>query len=107
MLDADAERKILRRRSVVEQQMSDAGFHELLPLGEDDTPYRKLTGDYVATASFEGEPIVKVSPEALTLLAREAFIDSQHFLRPGHLTQFRAILDEPDAPANAKFVALD
>ena len=29
--------------------MSDADFHELFPLGQDDTPYRKLTGDYVAT----------------------------------------------------------
>src|SRR5881392_3403160 len=87
--------------------MSDAGFHELLPLGEDDTPYRKLTGDYVATASFEGEPIVKVAPEALTLLARQAFIDSQHLLRPGHLQQLRTVLDDPEASANDKFVALD
>src|SRR3954466_2276876 len=87
--------------------MSDAGFHELFPLGEDRTPYRKLTGDHVATASFEGERIVKVAPEALTLLAREAFIDSQHLLRPGQLVQLRAILDDPDASANDKFVAFD
>src|SRR5438270_11630031 len=107
MLDADAERKILRRPSVLEQHMSDAGFHELLPLGADDAPYRKLTGDYVSTASFEGEPIVKVAPEALTLLARQAFVDCQHLLRPGHLAQLRAILDDPEASANDKFVALD
>jgi fumarate hydratase class I len=87
--------------------MSDAGFHELFPLGGDDTPYRKLTGDYVAAASFEGEPVVKVAPEALTLLARQAFIDSQHLLRPGHLAQLAAILDDPEASANDKFVALD
>src|SRR3981189_57404 len=87
--------------------MSDAGFHELLPLGEDDTSYRKLTGDHVATASFEGERIVKVAPEALTLLARQAFIDCQHLLRPGHLAQLAAILDDPEASANDKFVALD
>src|SRR5258708_7029685 len=87
--------------------MSDAGFHELLPLGEDDTFYRKLTGDHVATADFEGERIVKVAPEALTLLARQAFIDCQHLLRPGHLQQLRAVLDDPEASANDKFVALD
>src|SRR3954449_4146645 len=87
--------------------MSDAGFHELLPLGEDRTPYRKLTGDHVATASFEGERIVKVAPEALSLLAREAMVDCQHLLRPGHLAQLRAILDDPDASANDKFVAFD
>src|SRR3954470_23409828 len=87
--------------------MSDAGFHELFPLGEDRTPYRKLTGDHVATASFEGERIVKVAPEALSLLAREAMVDCQHLLRPGHLAQLRAILEDPEASANDKFVALD
>src|SRR5919198_3976827 len=87
--------------------MSDAGFHELLPLGEDRTPYRKLTGDHVSLGSFDGERIVKVEPAALTLLAREAFIDCQHLLRPGHLAQLRAILDDGEASANDKFVALD
>src|SRR5437764_12656835 len=87
--------------------MNDAGFHELFPLGEDRTPYRELTGDHVATASFEGERIVKVAPEALSLLAREAMVDCQHLLRPGHLAQLRAILDDPDASANDKFVAFD
>src|ERR1700704_4028083 len=87
--------------------MSEAGFHELLPLGEDDTSYRKLTGDHVATARFDGERIVKIAPEALTLLARQAFVDCQHLLRPGHLTQLRAILDDPEASANDRFVAFD
>src|SRR3954452_19123709 len=87
--------------------MSDAGFHELFPLGEDRTPYRKLTGDHVATASFEGERIVKIAPAALSLLAREAMFDCQHLLRPGHLAQLRAILDDPEASANDKFVAFD
>jgi fumarate hydratase, class I len=87
--------------------MSDAEFHELFPLGEDNAPYRKLTGDFVATGSFEGERIVKVDPQALTLLAHEAMIDCQHLLRPGHLAQLRAILDDPEASANDKFVAFD
>jgi fumarate hydratase class I len=87
--------------------MSDAAFHELFPLGADDTSYRKLTGDHVSTVSFEGAPIVKVAPAALTLLARQAFVDCQHLLRPGHLAQLAAILDDPEASANDKFVALD
>jgi fumarate hydratase class I len=87
--------------------MSDTDFHELFPLGHDDTPYRKLTGDYVATAAFEGERVVKVTAAALTLLAREAFMDCQHLLRPGHLAQLRAILDDPEASANDRFVAFD
>src|SRR5712692_5601311 len=87
--------------------MSDALFHELFPLGEDDAPYKKLTGDHVTLASFDGERIVKIMPEALTLLARDAFIDCQHLLRPGHLAQLRAILDDPEASANDRFVAFD
>ena len=87
--------------------MSDAAYHELFPLGADDTPYRKLTGDYVSVGAFEGRRIVKVAHEALTLLARQAFVDSAHLLRPGHLAQLRAILDDPEASANDQFVAFD
>src|SRR5438128_2460791 len=87
--------------------MSDAAYHELFPLGADDAPYRKLTGDYVSSASFEGERMVKVNPEALTLLAAQALADCQHLLRPGHLAQLRAILDDPEASDNDKFVASD
>jgi fumarate hydratase class I len=87
--------------------MSELEFHELFPLGEDDTPYRKLTGDHVATAEFAGERVVTVAPEALTLLAQQAFIDSAHLLRPGHLAQLRAILDDPEASSNDRFVAYD
>src|SRR5579862_6809767 len=87
--------------------MSDAAFHELFPLGEDEAPYKKLTGDHVALASFDGERVVKVAPEALTMLARQAFVDSAHLLRPGHLAQLRAILDDPEASSNDRFVAFD
>jgi fumarate hydratase, class I len=87
--------------------MSNAAYHELFPLGADDAPYRKLTGDYVSLGTFEGCRIVKVDGEALTLLARQAFIESAHLLRPGHLAQLRAILDDPEASANDKFVAFD
>src|SRR6476646_8350784 len=87
--------------------MSDGAFHELFPLGEDATAYRKLTGDHVSLGSFDGERIVKVAPDALTLLARQAFVDCQHLLRPGHLAQLRAILDNPEASANDRFVAFD
>jgi fumarate hydratase, class I len=87
--------------------MSDAAYHELFPLGPDDAPYRKLTSDHVSPAFFEGERVVKIAPAALTLLAREAFIDCAHLLRPGHLAQLRAIVDDPEASENDKFVAFD
>src|ERR1700723_2826919 len=87
--------------------MSELEFHELFPLGEDDTPYKKLTDDYVSTATFEGERIVKVAPEALTMLAQQAFIDCAPLLRPGHLASLSAILDDPEASPNDRFVAYD
>jgi fumarate hydratase, class I len=87
--------------------MDDVGYHELFPLGPDDAAYRKLTGDHVSVGMFEGERVVKIELAALTLLARDAFVDCQHLLRPGHLAQLRAILDDPEASANDKFVAFD
>src|SRR5208282_808207 len=87
--------------------MSDFAYHELFPLGADDAPYRKLTSDHVATGAFDGRHIVKVAPAALTMLAAQAFVDCAHLLRPGHLAQLRAILDDPEASANDKFVAFD
>ncbi len=48
-----------------------------------------------------------IAPEALTLLAREAYVDCQHLLRPGHLQQLRNILDDPEASDNDRFVAFD
>lgn len=79
----------------------------LFPLGEDTTPYRKLTSDYVSVSAFEGESILKVEPEGLRLLAEQAFIDINHLLRPGHLAQLAKILDDSEASANDRFVALD
>src|SRR5437762_14321301 len=87
--------------------MPDPAFHGLFPVGADAAPYGKLTGDHVALGAFEGERVVNIAPAALTLLARQAFVDCQHLLRPGHLAQLRAILDDPEASANDKFVAFD
>ncbi|HEV2264385.1 MAG TPA: fumarate hydratase [Stellaceae bacterium] len=84
-----------------------AAFHEMFPLGEDDAPYRKLSSEHVDTAAFGGERVVTVGLPALTELARQAFVDCQHLLRPSHLKQLRTILDDPDASANDKFVAFD
>ncbi|HVH78421.1 MAG TPA: fumarate hydratase, partial [Stellaceae bacterium] len=87
--------------------MSDMDFHELFPLDEDDTPYKKLTGGYVSSAAFDGARMTKVAPEALTMLSRQAFIDCSHLLRPGHLASLAAILDDPEASSNDRFVAYD
>ncbi len=81
-------------------------YQDPLPLGADDTEYRLLTKDGVSTASFEGKDILKVAPETLAYLAREAFHDTNFYLRPKHLEQVAAILQDPEASANDRYVAL-
>src|ERR1051326_7856054 len=83
-------------------------FQDILAAGHhDDTPYKKLTGDFVGTFSARGKTFLEISPDALTLLTATAMRDIAHLLRPGHLAQLRAILDDPEASANDRFVALE
>ena len=87
--------------------MSDFAYQELLPLGADDTPYRLLTADGVSTFEAGGDRFLRVDPEVITMLTRQAMRDIAHLLRPGHLGQLAAILDDPEASANDRFVALE
>jgi len=87
--------------------MSDYVHHTMFPMGEDPTPYKKLTGDYVSEVDFDGQKLLKIDPRALTELTFEAFKDVSHLLRPAHLEQLAKILDDPEASDNDRFVALD
>src|SRR6478752_3082121 len=87
--------------------MSVFQYQEMLPTGADDTPFRRLTTDYVSTFEAAGQRFLRVEPEALTLLTREAMRDIAHLLRPGHLAQLARILKDPEASPNDRFVALD
>ena len=82
-------------------------YTDLLPVGEDTTPYRLVTSEGVSTFEADGRTFLKVEPEALRKLAAEAMHDISHYLRPTHLAQLRKILDDPEASANDRFVALD
>ena len=79
----------------------------MFPLGERDTLWRKLDIAGVSTSTCDGQTVLRIKPEALSELAFQAFHDVSHLLRPGHLAQLRAILDDPEASANDRFVALD
>jgi fumarate hydratase class I len=81
-------------------------YQDPFPLGPDTTEYRLLSKEGVSTATFEGREILKVAPEALAFLARQAFHDISFYLRPDHLRQVTAILDDPEASANDRYVAL-
>ncbi|GAA3008207.1 fumarate hydratase [Kitasatospora albolonga] len=82
-------------------------YSDLLPLGADPTPYRKLTSEGVSVVEAAGRRFLQVEPEALRLLTAEAMHDISHYLRPDHLAQLRRILDDPEASPNDRFVALD
>ncbi|HEY0452832.1 fumarate hydratase [Actinophytocola sp.] len=83
-------------------------YVEALPLGPDNhTEYRLVTPDGVTTVEAAGRTFLQVEPDALRLLAKEAIRDIQHLLRPSHLAQLRAIVDDPEASGNDRFVAMD
>ena len=89
--------------------MSDAEFlySDLLPTGQDDTPYRLITTEGVSTFEANGRTFLQVAPEAIQRLTAEAMHDISHYLRPAHLAQLRKIIDDPEASGNDRFVALD
>ena len=79
----------------------------LFLLGADETPYRKLEVGGVRVEKVMGKDMLIVECEAMRTLSESAFTDINHLLRPTHLKQLRAILDDPEASANDKFVAYD
>jgi fumarate hydratase class I len=87
--------------------MPDFAYTDLLPLGPDATEYRLLTAGGITRRQAFGRDFLEVAPEVLTLVAREGMRDIAHLLRPGHLRQLRAILDDPEASRNDRFVAED
>ena len=87
--------------------MSTFKFQEMFPLGEDTTEYRLLSTEHVSVTSYEDGEIVNIAPEALSLLSEEAFRDVSHLMRTAHLKKVSAILDDPEASENDRFVALE
>jgi fumarate hydratase class I len=82
-------------------------YSPMYPLGPDQTAWKRLPIDGIRTAVCDGQSVLRVAPEALSELAFQAYHEVSHLLRPGHLRQLRAILDDPEASANDRFVALD
>jgi fumarate hydratase class I len=86
--------------------MTDFAYHKPFPLGPDKTEYKLVTTDGISVSEFEGREILKVSPETLTRLANEAVKDISFMLRPSHLKQVAAILDDEESTDNDRMVAL-
>ncbi len=90
-----------------EKTMTDFSYQQMFPLGEDKTQYRLLSKEHVSVKNFEGKEILCVKPEALTLLADQAFRDVSHLLRAEHLEMLAAIFKDSQASDNDRFVALE
>jgi fumarate hydratase, class I len=83
-------------------------YQDPFPLGEDKTRYRRVEASekYVSVASFEGRDVLKVDPEALTVLANEAMRDVSFLLRAEHNESVGKILRDPEASQNDRGVAV-
>lgn len=81
-------------------------YQDPFPTGKDTTAYYLLTDEHVEVANFGGQEVLKVEPEALTKMARAAMRDCSFLLRPEHQQQVAAILNDPEASENDKFVAV-
>lgn len=88
--------------------MAEFKYAPMFQLGEDQTEYYKVPGSeaLVDEGEFEGHKILKVSKEALTVLANTAFRDVSFLLRRSHNAQVAKILSDPEASENDKYVAL-
>ncbi|NMC40117.1 MAG: fumarate hydratase, partial [Bacteroidales bacterium] len=80
-------------------------YEKMFQTGKDETAYRLLTKDFVKVEESGERQILKINPEGLVLLAREAVNDLSFFLRSSHLAKLRMILEDPEASDNDRFVA--
>ena len=87
--------------------MSEFAYSDLLPTGPDTTEYRLITAEGVSTFEAEGQTFLKVEPEAIRALTKEAMHDIAHYLRTEHLEQLASILADPEASPNDTFVATE
>ena len=85
--------------------MPDFIYENPFQIEEDTTSYRLLTKEYVKTVEIDGRKILKVDPKGLELLAKTAVSDISFFLRTAHLEKLAAILEDPEATDNDRFVA--
>ncbi len=87
--------------------MVDFVFQEMFPLIDDSTAYRLITDEHLSLTAVDGNDVLTVASEGLTLLAEQAFTDVSHLMRASHLQQLADIFDDPESSANDKYVALE
>jgi fumarate hydratase class I len=90
---------------LTEITMAEFKYQKPFPILKDDTEYRLITTEFVKSIDVDGRKILKVDPEGLEVLAKEAFADVSFFLRASHLEKLAKILEDPEATDNDRFVA--
>ncbi len=84
--------------------MATFNYEPTIQYGDDTTTYRKLCGDYVSTTNIDGKTYLRVQPQALQMLAKQAFTDINFYFRPAHLKKLSEELNDPEASDNDRFV---
>jgi fumarate hydratase class I len=87
--------------------MAAFNFQEMFPLAEERTAYRLISSEHVSTGSFDGGEVLRLAPEGLTMLSRQAFTDVAHLYRPSHLRLLAGVFEDPQSSANDRYVALE
>ena len=85
--------------------MADFSYQNPYPILKDTTEYRKITSDFVSIEKVGSREVLNIDPKGLELLAQEALSDVSFYLRPTHLAKLKAILEDPEATDNDRFVA--
>ncbi|MBB1151055.1 MULTISPECIES: fumarate hydratase [unclassified Myroides] len=80
-------------------------YQDPYPIQKDDTKYKKISADFVKVEKLGDREILVVDPKALEVLSEAAMTDVSFMLRTAHLESLKAILDDPEATDNDRFVA--
>src|ERR1035437_3692218 len=85
--------------------MAEFIYEKPFQIERDSTTYRLLTKEYVKVVEEGGRKILTIDPGGLEILAKQAVSDLSFYLRTSHLEKLAAILDDPEATDNDRFVA--
>jgi fumarate hydratase class I len=85
--------------------MADFQYEKPFQFSEDTTRYRFLGSEGVSVEELGGHTFLRIEPSVLSELAREALHDTSFYLRTAHQERVAAILSDPEASENDRFVA--
>ena len=85
--------------------MAEFTYQDPYTILRDTTEYRKISSEYIKVEKCGEREILTIDPKALEFLAEQALADVSFYLRTSHLEKLRAILEDPEATDNDRFVA--